>query len=700
MHKLLIFSFLFIVVSINAATFSEDEYLQIVAKELNTKENIVTAKGKVIVYSPTFYMTAEKLIYDRNNSRLELFEDVNIIKNNETVSFSQYAYIDLKKDTKDIKPMLLLDNNIKLWFNAKNATGINNSFKLDTATMSSCDCKDPSWSISFSSGDYNTTKQWINTYNTTLYIKNFPVFYTPYFGFPTDKTRRTGLLKPTIGFSNIEGFLYAQPIYFAPKLNYDFEYIPQNRVKRGYGHALKYRYKDSLYSNLLIETAMFKEKEEYKEKMNLVNQKHYGWNFEYQRTKLISNSNSTDGLIVKSLDMNDVDYINTKYDNDTNNYTNKFLESKVKYFYNTNNYYGDIDIRLYNDISKDNNDDVMQNIPTVSLHKYSNELFLNKLSSSVDISSTRKIRDVGLGANQTDIYIPINYHQYFFNQYLNITLSEQINYTNIKYLNNTNNYEDVNYGTNNHIIALHTDLIKPYENYLHNIQFNTTYTKPENFKKDGDIYKLTNNDSNLSIFPITQTNQSISLGLNQSLYNKRSLKEIVNHKINQLYVYNNEMNKYEKNDLQNDITYFYDFGSLSNRLIYNHNVKIITSSSTTFKYLQDNSFINIYYNYLKNKDTLFVQKNITYDIGTKFYKYYTVSYKDEYDLTQRLSKKKEYIFNIDKKCWAIDFKLIDSLVATNTTNNSVLRQNILYMELNLKQLFTLAQNYKFKQRSE
>ncbi|RLA72595.1 MAG: hypothetical protein DRG78_23645, partial [Epsilonproteobacteria bacterium] len=61
---------------------------------------------------------------------------------------------------------------------------------------------------------------------------------------------------------------------------------------------------------------------------------------------------------------------------------------------------------------------------------------------------------------------------------------------------------------------------------------------------------------------------------------------------------------------------------------------------------------------------------------------------------------KEYIFNIDKKCWAIDFKLIDSLVATNTTNNSVLRQNILYMELNLKQLFTLAQNYKFKQRSE
>jgi LPS-assembly protein len=414
----------------------------------------------------------------------------------------------------------------------------------------------------------------------------------------------------------------------------------------------------------------------------------------------MSNYKSSDGLIIKSLDMNDVDYINTKYDNDTNNYTNRFLESKIKYFYNTNNYYGDIDVRLYNDISKQNNNDVMQNIPTINIHHYSSDLFIDKLSSSIDIMSTRKIRDIGLSGNKTDIYIPLNYHQYFFNNYLNLLLSEQINFINIDYTNNDNNYKDVNYGTNNHIISLYTDLVKPYKSHIHSLNFNITYTKPESFKKIGDIYKITNNDTNLSIFPITQTNQSISLGLNQSVYNKNSLKQIVNHKMNQLYVFQKDKNIYEKNGLENDITYFYDYGSLSNRLIYNYNIKKITSSSFTFKFKKNNSFLNLYYSYKKDKTTLMIQKDINYDLGINLYKYYTASYKEEYDISSKYSKKREYILNINKKCWAVNFKFIDSVIATNTTNNNTLRQNILYMEFNLKQLFKLNQKYKFKEKVE
>ena len=702
MLKSFILIFVFILSSINAATFSDDEYLQIVAEDLNIEDDIITANGNVIVYSPTFYMTAEKLIYDKNNSKLELFTDVNVIKKNETVSFSQYLFMDLKNEFRDIKPMLLLDNKAKLWFNASTASGKKNNFELENSTISSCDCKDPSWSISFSSGDYNTTNQWINTYNTTLYIKEFPILYTPYFGFPTDDTRRTGLLPPTLGFSYREGLLYAQPIYFAPKLNYDLEYIPQTRLKRGYGHALKYRYKDSLYSSLNIETALFKEKETYQQEMNLVNQEHYGWNLEYQKTKLISNSNSTDGLIIKSLDMNDVDYINTKYDNKVSNYTNQFLESQVKYFYNTNQYYSDIDARFYNDIKEENNDKVMQNIPTINLHKYSNSLLFNTLSYSIDIKTTRNTRKIGLNGDKTDIYVPIGYYQYLFDNYLNLSLSEQVNYTNINYKNDNDKYEDVNYGINTHVVSLYTDLIKPYDKYLHAINFNVTYTKPDKFKQTGDIYKVTNDDSDLSIFPITKSAKNISLGLNQSIYNKSSSKEIINHSIKQVYIYNENENKYVKNDLENDLSLFYDYGSLTNRLIYNYEIKKILSSSTTLKFLKDSYFTNIAYSYIRNKDTLNENRNINYDLGFAFSKYYKMSYKENYDLTNDISKKKEYMFNIDKKCWEINFKLIDSLIATNTnlTDNSILRQNILYMEFNLKQLFKLDQKYKFKERKE
>ena len=68
----------------------------------------------------------------------------------------------------------------------------------------------------------------MKVYNAKVYFSDVPILYTPYFGFPTDKTRRTGLLKPTIAINKGEGLLYAQPLYYAPKLNYDFKGVKKD----------------------------------------------------------------------------------------------------------------------------------------------------------------------------------------------------------------------------------------------------------------------------------------------------------------------------------------------------------------------------------------------------------------------------------------------------------------------------------------
>ncbi|MEA3512431.1 MAG: hypothetical protein U9R37_02420 [Campylobacterota bacterium] len=705
----------------------KDEYLQIIAKNLEIKGDIVTAWGEVVVYSPSYYITAKKLVYDKNSSKLELFDEVNVLKNNELISYSQYIFMDLKLEENSMKPMLLIDNTNKLWFNSSNTKISKNRYELNNSTLSSCDCKNPSWSIGFKNGDYDKEEQWVNLYRTTLYIQDLPVWYllpvayminpiisieplvmlylatnSPYIGFPTDKTRRTGILRPAIGWSEEEGIFYAQPFYIAPALNYDIEIVPQVRQKRGYGYAVKYRYADSLDSQLKFEFGKFQEKNDYQLEHELVNDRHYGWDFQYKREKLFSNSQSSDGLIVKSIDMNDVDYINTKYDNEISNYTNKFLESQFKYFYNTNNYYSDIDVRLYNDISQENNDEVMQNKPTINLHKYSTDIFYNIFTTSIDIKSSRKTRDIGIGANTTEVYAPITYHTYLFNDYFNLSLSEQFLFSNIDYTNNDNNITTGKYGENNHIISLYTDLIKPYDSYIHSININATYTKPNIFKDEGDIYDGTLDDNiindQISIFPITKTNKNISTSMNQSLYNKNSLKEIINHKISQIYNYSSEEDKYIMADLENDLSFFFDHGSLTNRLSYNHTINKIISTSTALKLTYDSYFLNSYYKSLLDKDTLEKQRDVNYDLGFSFYKYYSLSYKNEYDLTAQLNKKKEYLFKIDKKCWAIDFKLVDSLVATNTTDDSVLRQNIIYMNFNFKQLAEFKHEHKFDER--
>ncbi|MEA2049324.1 MAG: LPS-assembly protein LptD [Campylobacterota bacterium] len=700
MHKYLLTSFILSSISLSGQNFSDDEYLQIVAQNLEVKNNIVSASGNVVAYSPNYYLTANRLIYDKNNSTVELFDDVSILKNDEIYSFSDYTYMDMKNETNKLLPFFMLDNKNKLWFNSSSTTSSKNNYQLEKSTLSSCDCKDPSWSIGFSSGDYNTTKQWINTYNTTLYIKDMPIFYTPYFGFPTNTDRRSGLLKPTLGWSKKEGLHYAQPVFIEFADNYDFEYIPQIRNQRGSGHAFKYRYKDSLYSQLNFEAAVFNEKVKFQNKMELENDKHYGFDLEYKRDKLFS-TNNEDGFLLDVINMNDVDYINTKYDNDIMDYTNKFLESKVKYYFNTHNFYADLYLKFYNDISKDSNDDVMQSLPSSNIHKYSKNIFFDKLIYSTDINFERKTRVEGISANITDVSVPFSYSFSFFNDYLNFSLKEEIKYKNIKYTNETYDYDDVNYAQSNHNISIYTDLLKPYKDYIHTIKLDTSITYTDNIKNIGDIYDSTNSElSELSIFAITQTNENFSLGLNQSIYNRDSLKEIVNHKIKQAYVYDKTEDKYIKSNLENDLSIFYTYGTLSNRLYYNHEIKKIIDSSTTFKFTKGDYYFNLYYLYEKDTDTLENQKNLNYDFGFSINKNYKLSYKEEFDLTLDVVNKREYVFDINKKCWGINFKLIDSLVATNTTDDTALRQDILYMEFNLKQLFTLKQVHKFDERNE
>ncbi|MEA3384086.1 MAG: hypothetical protein U9Q20_05365 [Campylobacterota bacterium] len=695
MHKQLIIIYFLLQTLICAKEFSDDKYLQIIAENLEIKNGIINASGDVVAYNLNYYITADKLIYDKNNSTVELFDDVNIIKNNEILSFSNYAFLNINNEFNKFEPFFMLDNQNKLWFNAKKSVVNKDKYSLDTSTISSCDCKDPAWSIGFSKGDYNTTKQWVDTYSTTLYINSIPILYTPYFGFPTDTTRKTGLLKPTLGWSHREGLHYAQPVYFAFKDNYDIEYIPQLRNQRGYGHALKYRYKDSLYSLLSFETSLFKEKDNYQKEMLLENNEHYGFNLNYKRNKLFSKNNS-DGLLISLVDMNDVDYINTKYDNDSMDYTNKFLESKIKYFFNTNNYYNDIELKYYNDISKQNNDNILQTLPSINTHKYLTNLIFNKLLYSLDIEFENKTRQVGVTANSTNINIPISYEFSIFDDYLNINFKEQVQYTNIQYRDEENEYSDTNFIKSNHIINIYTDLVKPYRNFVHTVKFDSSITYSDILKED---ILVDQSDIDLSYLDISTTNRDIELGINQSIYNN-SLKEIVNHKIEQSFSYDKLTSNYKKEKLNNDLSFYFFNSKLTNRLTYDNKIKKIVNSSTSFNFKKDKYYLDISYLNKKDIQTLSNQENINYSIGLKFNKYYNGSYKEEYDFSTNTVKKKEYMLNIDKKCWGINIKLVDSIVATNTTDDSSLRQDILYVEFNLKQLFKLNQVYKFDERNQ
>ncbi len=711
------FIFLFFLIVSNADILDNKnqdfpEKTKILAKNIETKDNITIAKGNVLIHSPVYYITAKKAIFDKNKSTLELFDDVNIIKNGESTTFSDYVFLDLKNEIDTFVPILLIDDISKIWINSKKADKKNDLIKFKTSTLSSCDCNDPAWTISFTSGDHNTTKQWLNTYNTTLFIKDVPIVYTPYFGFSSNNTRRTGLLRPTIGYSNTEGFLYAQPIYYAPKLNWDIEYIPQIRTTRGKGHQLNFRIKDSAVSSLEFEAGSFKENKTYFNKSNLRNQKHNGWDLKYERSKVVSKKqkNEQDGLLVSLHGLNDIDYVNTKYDNESTS-GDKLLESKIKYFYNKNDFYGDVDFKYYKDTSKTNNDDTMQELPKIHLHKYSSQTFFNNLLYSVDSTYSNKTRTAGLKAKTANIFVPLTYSFKILDDYLNILFSEQINLIDIKYGNNVNNYSDGQFLENKHIVSLSTDLLKPYKDYIHTVNLKASLTVPNIIKQDGDLYSVTNNESDLSVFPVTKTQKNISFTLNQSIYNKEEVSKIINHKINQSIIYRDN-GASRLSDLENELIFYYKYGTLSNRILFNHQADIIMSSSSSLSFAKDDFSSNVYYAYSKKTSSISstsesysykdlpYSENLTLDLSYKFYKYYRLMFKEEYNLVTNIANKKEYILDINKKCWGFNIKLADNLVASATTNNSALRQKIFYIQLILKPIATLNQKYTQKAKEE
>ncbi|MBY0541320.1 MAG: LPS-assembly protein LptD, partial [Campylobacterales bacterium] len=274
MHRKIISSLL-ITSSLIYAQELKNEKFQLVAKTVNAIENIITASGDVVIYSPTYYLSANKVIYNKENETFELFDNVLVIKDNNIQTQSDYAFVDLKKDSSTQNPMFLQEQSSKIWINSKTSNKEKEEIDLDSSIISSCDCLDPIWSIRASSANYDTEAKWINAYNTRIYVKDVPVFYSPYLGFPTDTTRRTGLLLPTIGYSGGEGLFYSQPIYFAPAYNYDIELIPQVRTNRGYGAYTYYRYADSPNSLLEMKVGTFRENEDYFVKNNLENQQHY-----------------------------------------------------------------------------------------------------------------------------------------------------------------------------------------------------------------------------------------------------------------------------------------------------------------------------------------------------------------------------------------------------------------------------------------
>ena len=708
MHKIVVsLALASFLIQVNAQELNTEK-LQLVAKDVDTKNNIITATGDVVAYSPTYYLSSDKMIYDKDKEILELFDNVLIIKDNKIQTQSNYAFVDMKNDIINQDPVFLMDNTSNIWSNSKEANKDKDVITLENSILSSCDCIDPIWSIRSSSSDYDTEAMWMNTYNPRLYVKNVPVFYLPYFGFPTDTTRRTGLLLPTMGYSSSEGFLYSQPIFIAPADDYDIELIPQIRTQRGYGSYANFRYADSPDSMLNVKTGYFKEFDNYRSKEQLENSEHYGLDIDYERKNIFAkNKEHQDGVFTSIRYLNDIEYITLKEEDD-NLWTDKKVESKVNYFYNTPEYYGGVYGKYYVDASQKTNDNTLQELPQIQLHSYNKELFLENLIYSIDTKAQNFTRKEGLNAKIYDINVPISYTKNILDDYMyvgveNRTILTQYDYSNSLY--NNLRYEDGTLIQNRTSFIVGTDLLKPYSDYIHTLNLNASYDIPENLRKDGDLYNITVKENQplkyneLSVFPTLQEQKTIKLSLNQSIYDKDNLKQFINHKMSQSILYNS-VDEPKFQDLDNYVKINHDYGSLSGKVVYNMDDNKVVEGSFDNSLSYENLTFSAGYYYTKKTNNEFNTRDDleSYRLSTsyKLAKDYSIKYYENYDLQEKTRNRQGIGLNIDDSCWNLDLLLEKEITprsryVESTRSYDSHEQTIVYAVLMLKPIGGIRQ---------
>ncbi|MDX2320558.1 MAG: LPS assembly protein LptD [Moritella sp.] len=113
---------------------------------------------------------------------------------------------------------------------------------MQRSSYSECPFGDNSWVLRASSIDVDNVEESAEAYNATLYFKDVPIFYMPYFTYPTTDKRKTGLLFPSFENSLENGVTFSQPVYWNIAPNYDMEIIPTFMSKRGLHLTNKFRY--------------------------------------------------------------------------------------------------------------------------------------------------------------------------------------------------------------------------------------------------------------------------------------------------------------------------------------------------------------------------------------------------------------------------------------------------------------------------
>jgi len=674
--------------------YADGDY-EVNAKEFIKNGNILDAIGDVVVTSKNQFITASRAKYNYDTKELELFDDVYIYDFGVVNLRSDYLKLFTSSQVYFTNNALIVKKHTNEWYSSKSIKKAENKYYFKDFKYSSCNASNPDWKLSATSGDYDTKAKWVNMYNSVITIYGVPVLYFPYFGYPTDNSRRSGFLPLRFGFLDRDGFTYVQPYYIAPYKNWDIEILPQIRVNRGIGIYSKFRWVDSLYSTLYSELGYFNDYDTYTNKYKIANPEHYGIEFKYNRSKMFFGSK--DKLYVNLKYFNDTDYYNLKKLKTTPTGYLKNVESIVNYVYSGDIFYYGIYPRYYIDTTKQTNEKTLQLLPHQQAHIFSTPIFINNLLYSIDIRDRRYTRDSGINATQKEIIAPFGFYLSFWD-YLRTSVTQNLYFTSIQTSNLSTADTTGNLFKGFVKANVNLDMARDFDWFFHIFRVGGYGVVPDFEYKNGAVPNIDNDledyefsDEDTSFLTYLSQSRSLNMYIYNYIYPKDFIDSI-SLRTTQSSTPNSDFTQYSLGELINQFNIsFKNSININHNFKYSHNDEKFTSQATGFSYKNSDTSIQLSHSY---NNTTSISEYFTSKLKQKLpYKY--AAFGDfTYDIKSDYLKNYTVGMSYKKKCWNYTVKLSRTItpVLTNTEVESVVSQSI-YFSITLVPLGSYAYTF-------
>ncbi|MDD5406844.1 MAG: LPS-assembly protein LptD [Sulfurovaceae bacterium] len=653
MHKLLSVAASFFLLSQVGYSDELTNNIEFMAGNIDATKTTAAANDDVLIFYDDSVLRSDNAFFDKNTNILVLDGNTESIGYKQIKEQSDHATINVvDKDTTFDNLFLMNENNI--WLYTDDATKKGDTYFLGNTLLSSCCIQKPLWKIVFDHSVYDDKAEYMKLYGAKLYMWDMPVFYLPYLGFTTNRERSSGLLFPRFGSSGDQGFIYEQPIFLAYAPNWDIELDPQIRTKRSIGAYATLRFADSADSSGELRIGDFRDFDDYQNSHNLKYQNHYGVELLYDSSKFFDNLplDFKDGLFINGIYLNDIDYINLQKSKFSHFGVSSFQESRLNYFLNNEDYYAGMNAKYFIDTLKTSNNDTLQILPAVQLHKYYDSVGFLPVYYSADVSLDNYFRPNGTTLRQAEFNLPLEWSTPFLDDYLHLSLSEELYGSKLFFGNVLTGEDNFEFLTNVNKIKLYSDLTKSYHDFIHVIQPSLSYSNLGNTYESPVSFDLLGLEQQ-KLFSLNLPEVQYQFAFSQYFYdNEMNLK--FSQRIMQPY-YPNRV--YNWGDIYHEIEWNFDNIHFSNIFLYSYEFGKFRSIFTGASWVRDDLSLAMSHAYKKDFqdeiNEIAVANNLNLDIGYQVNPKVKVYGGISYELDNEYSKYWHIGTSYTQECFAI-----------------------------------------------